>query len=123
LATVVVIGLALEVAGAALLAAELLTLDPEVLARRGNVYTQSGEPHLWAQLPSARTFAGFGLLPDLSCRSAATSSTSVRRGSRCSRRRSPSPAWSPADSSADRVLTVVLYRRALGYRERHKVES
>jgi hypothetical protein len=24
---------------------------------------------------------------------------------------------------ADRVLTVVLYRRALGYRERHKVES
>lgn len=35
---------------------------PAVLARRGNVYPRSGEPHMWAQVPSARTDVGFGLL-------------------------------------------------------------
>jgi len=62
LATVFVIGLSLEIAGAAFLAAELLTLDAAVLAARGNTYAQSGEPHLEAQVPAARTFVGLGLL-------------------------------------------------------------
>jgi hypothetical protein len=52
-----IVGLALELAGAVLLAAELLTLDPGVLAMRGNLYPQSGEPHLDAQVP-ASTDAG-----------------------------------------------------------------
>jgi hypothetical protein len=37
----IVIGLSLEFAGAVFLATELLTLDPAVLAARGNVYPQS----------------------------------------------------------------------------------
>jgi hypothetical protein len=62
MATTVVIGLSLELAGAIFLAAELLTLDAAVLAARGNTYTQSGEPHFDAQVPAARTFVGLGLL-------------------------------------------------------------
>ena len=59
---IIVIGLSLELAGAIFLAAELLTLDPSVLAARGNLYPQSGEPHLDAQVPAARTFVGLGLV-------------------------------------------------------------
>ena len=62
MATIIVIGLSLELAGATFLAAEWLTLDPRVLAARGNTYPQSGEPHLEAQVPAARTFVGLGLL-------------------------------------------------------------
>ncbi len=58
----IVIGLSLELAGAIFLAAELLTLDPAVLAARGNTYVQSGEPHFEAQVPAARAFVGLGLL-------------------------------------------------------------
>jgi hypothetical protein len=47
--TIFVISLGLEVAGAAFLAAELLTLGPEALDA-GNTYVQSGEPHLEAQI-------------------------------------------------------------------------
>ena len=62
MATTIVIGLSLEFAGAVFLATELLTVDPAVLAARGNVYPQSGEPHFNAQVPVARTFVGLGLL-------------------------------------------------------------
>jgi hypothetical protein len=57
-----VIGLALELAGASLLAYELLTVDPAVLASRGVVYPTSPEPRRERQVPAARTIVGFGLL-------------------------------------------------------------
>jgi hypothetical protein len=59
---VFVIGLAIEVAGATLLAAEVLTQDPFAIARRGLTLVSSDEPQREAQREFARALVGFGLL-------------------------------------------------------------
>jgi hypothetical protein len=124
LAVTFVIGLSLEVAGAAFLAAELLTLDPAVLAARGNTYPQSGEPHLEAQVPAARTFVGLGLL---------LVGFGVQIGGYAF---GEGPAWLMLLSLAvvvggfllgrrvsDQVLTPWLYRRAVRFRESQETNS
>lgn len=122
-AAVLVIGLAPEVAGAALLAAELLTLDPAKLAARGNTYLQSGEPHLWAQIPGARTFVGFGLL---------LAGFTVQIGGYVAGDGSWLALLAVAVAGgavlagrllADRVLAPGLYHRAIAYRDQRKSES
>jgi hypothetical protein len=59
---VFVVGLAIEVAGAGLLAAGALTLDPTTIARRGMTLTSAEEPQRDAQREFARAVVGFVLL-------------------------------------------------------------
>jgi hypothetical protein len=59
---VFVVGLALEGAGATLLAAEVLTRDPLAIARRGLLIAGPDEPQRKDQLEPARALVGFGLL-------------------------------------------------------------
>jgi hypothetical protein len=59
---VFVIGLSIEVTGAALLAAGVLTRDPSKIATRGMLVLGPDEPAREAQRESARAIVGFGLL-------------------------------------------------------------
>ena len=59
---VFVVGLAIELARAALLAAGQVTLDVSTIARRGILFPQSEQPRREAQRESARATVGFALL-------------------------------------------------------------
>ena len=57
-----VVGLAIETAGATLLAADVLTRDPFAIARRGLTLLSPEDPPREAQREPARAVVGFGLL-------------------------------------------------------------
>ena len=57
-----VCGLALELAGATMLAASVLTARAGDVASRGIVYPTSGDPQQESQVEPARAIVGFGLL-------------------------------------------------------------
>jgi hypothetical protein len=118
---VFVIGLAVEVAGAALLAADVLTRDALTVAARGMTFPSSEEPQREAQRDSARGFVGFVLLALGAAVQVVGYAVDGGSGLLAIAVEVFIAAFVLGLLVADGIVTSLLYRRAIGYWQRRRV--